>query len=311
MEFHQLRYFVAVADEGSFSRAAVRERVAQPSLSQQVQKLESEMGHVLFDRLPRGVILTRAGEQLLVHAKRILAEAADARKALTNGGTQVALSLTLGVIPTIAPFLLPPLADLFMARHPRAMLEVVEDVTAGLLRRLDVGELDLAVVSVAGPAPSIQLEPLGHENLLVLLGPTSRLAAKVRLSWRDLARERFLVLHEMHCLSGQVAQVCTQHRVRPRVVFKGAQLDTMARMVKAGVGISIVPAMMAAADDDAGRVYRPLREPQPTRELNLAWNQHRLRSRPALELARAVRDVLGSAHSIRGCAPPPATQGPQ
>ncbi len=106
MELHQLRYFVAVADEGNFSRAAAREHVAQPSLSQQIQKLEFEVGQPLFDRLPRRVILTQAGEQLLVHAKRVLAEIADARNALSLRG-ELAGTVSLGIIPTIAPFVLP------------------------------------------------------------------------------------------------------------------------------------------------------------------------------------------------------------
>lgn len=274
MELHQLRYFVAVADEGNFSRAAAREHVAQPSLSQQIQKLEFEVGQPLFDRLPRRVILTQAGEQLLVHAKRVLAEIADARNALSVRG-ELAGNVSLGIIPTIAPFLLPRLIGGLAARHPSITLDVMEDVTAGLLRRLEVGDLDMALVSTLPSATTLQVDPVATEKLVVLLHAQSPLAAKRVLNWRHLAAERFLVLQDMHCLSGQVAQVCAKHRIHPHVVFHGAQLETIARLVAAGMGLSLVPAMMAVQDRDLDRVYRPLEAPEPARPLSLAWNQHR------------------------------------
>src|SRR5436190_13177402 len=109
MEIHQLRYFIAVADEGSFSRAAAREHVAQPSLSQQIQKLEADMGHRLFDRLPRSVIVTEAGKCLLEYARKILVEIAEARRCLDDLKRDVAGRLAIGAIPTIAPYMLPEL----------------------------------------------------------------------------------------------------------------------------------------------------------------------------------------------------------
>jgi LysR family hydrogen peroxide-inducible transcriptional activator len=291
MEFHQLRYFVAVAEEGSFSRAAARERVAQPSLSQQVRKLEFEMGQPLFDRLPRGATLTRAGAQFLVHAKRILSEAADARHSLASTSGELSGTIVMGIIPTIAPFLLPAVLSDFTSRHARVSIDIVEDPTASLLRQLDVGDLDFAVISTAS-ASSSRLEPIGSEALLVLLTAGCAHAAKRQLSWSDLANERFLILHEMHCLSGQVSKVCQQHHLEPRIAFKGAQLETVARMVASGAGVSLVPAMMAATDHSQRRVYRPLCPPQPTRSINLAWNPHRHRAAPAVALARTLRDVF-------------------
>jgi LysR family hydrogen peroxide-inducible transcriptional activator len=300
MELHQLRYFVAVADEGNFSRAAAREHVAQPSLSQQIQKLEFEVGQPLFDRLPRGVILTQAGEQLLVHAKRVLAEIADARNALSLRG-ELSGTVSLGIIPTIAPFVLPRLIAGLAARHPRIALDVMEDVTAGLLRRLEVGDLDLALVSTLPPSTALRIDPVAVENLVVLLHARSPLAAKRCLTWQHLAAERFLVLQDMHCLSGQVAQVCAKHRVHPNVVFHGAQLETIARLVTAGMGLSLVPAMMAVHDRDPERLYRPLRSPEPTRPLNLAWNQHRHRHPRSQSVAAVIGTELAALGS--GLAP--------
>ncbi|MCC7374870.1 MAG: LysR family transcriptional regulator [Verrucomicrobiales bacterium] len=291
MELHQLRYFVAVADEGNFSRAAAREHVAQPSLSQQIQKLEFEVGQPLFDRLPRRVILTQAGEQLLVHAKRVLAEIADARSALSLRG-ELAGTVSLGIIPTIAPFVLPRLIAGLTARHPRITLDVTEDVTSGLLRRLEVGDLDLALVSTLPPSTTLHVDPVAMETLVVLLHARSPLAAKRTLTWRHLAAERFLVLQDMHCLSGQVAQVCAKHQVHPHVVFHGSQLETIARLVTAGMGLSLVPTMMAVHDRDPDRLYRPLGTPEPARPLNLAWNHHRYRHPRAQAVATIIKTEL-------------------
>ncbi|MBL9136269.1 MAG: LysR family transcriptional regulator [Verrucomicrobiales bacterium] len=300
MELHQLRYFVAVADEGNFSRAAAREHVAQPSLSQQIQKLEFEVGQPLFDRLPRGAVLTQAGEKLLVHAKRVLSEIADARNALSLRG-DLAGTVRLGIIPTIAPFFLPRLLAGLSTRHPRIALDTIEDVTSGLLRRLEIGDLDLALVSTTLPSVALRIETVATENLVVLVHARSPLALKPSLQWQHLNTERFLVLQDLHCLSSQVAQVCAKHRVHPNTVFQGAQLETIARLVTAGLGLSLVPAMMAVGDRDPERTYLPLRSPQPTRPLNIAWNPHRHRHPRALAVAKAIATELASLGS--GLAP--------
>jgi len=132
MEIHQLRYFVAVAEEGNFSRAAEKVRVAQPSLSQQIQKLEAELGQPLFDRLPRTVLLTDAGKRFQEFAQRILAGVADAQRCVDECKGEAVGRLVLGAIPTIAPYLLPRLLQQFQHKHPKVSIEVIEDVTENL-----------------------------------------------------------------------------------------------------------------------------------------------------------------------------------
>src|SRR5437660_12438670 len=136
MEIHQLRYFIAVVDEGSFSRAAAREHVAQPSLSQQIQKLEAEMGERLFDRLPRSVVVTEAGKCLLEYARKILAEIADARRCVDELKGEGAGRLAVGGIPTIAPCGLPALRGRFQDGYPKRTLGSFECSTARLVRTL-------------------------------------------------------------------------------------------------------------------------------------------------------------------------------
>src|SRR5687767_1858731 len=242
MELHQLEYLLAIAEEASFSRAARRLGVAQPSLSQQVRKLEDELGHRLLDRLPKGVVATEAGRQLLEHARRVLAEIADARRRIGDTPGHVTGALSVGAIPTIAPFLLPGALRRFAGRWPDVKLDVVEDVTSRLLGMLERGELDVAVLSSADVPPTVHCE--------------------------RVAAERLLVLQEMHCLAGQVTRFCEREsRARPAVFMRGAQLSTIAAMVAAGLGVSVVPEMMCAAARWEGCAFRPIAGESPARDL--------------------------------------------
>ncbi len=214
MEIHQLRYFVAVADEGSFSRAAAKVRVAQPSLSQQIRKLEAELGQPLFDRLPRAVMLTEAGRCLIDYARQILASIGDARRCVDELKGDVAGKVAVGAIPTIAPYVLPELVVTFQEHYPEVTLEIVEDVTDGITRRIEAGELDVALASTCQPSPSLRRERLGSEPLLVLLPEGHPLAKKDLVEFDDLKSQRFLLLHEMHCLSQQVNHLLESRRLR-------------------------------------------------------------------------------------------------
>jgi LysR family transcriptional regulator, hydrogen peroxide-inducible genes activator len=281
MEIHQLRYFVAVAEEGSFSRAAAREHVAQPSLSQQIQKLEAEMDQRLFDRLSRTVVVTEAGKCLLEYARKILVEIAEARRCLDDLKRDVAGRLTIGAIPTMAPYVLPKLIGRFQTRYPKVQLEILEDTTENLALRLEDGTLDIAIMSTCQQSPALEPHPLGEEALLVLLPKQHRLAKKKNISWTDLKSEKFLLLHEVHCLSEQVCQLLAAHNLRPELALRGAQLATIAQMVATGMGVSFVPQMMVEHQLPSGCVALPVTPPAPIRELNLLRNPLRLETRAA------------------------------
>src|SRR5437660_11444220 len=147
MEIHQLRYFVAVAEEGSFSRAAAKVRVAQPSLSQQIRKLEAEVGQPLFDRLPRSVVLTEAGRCLIDYARQILSSIDDARRCVGDLKGEIGGKLAVGAIPTIARYVLPDLVGKFQKHYPAVTLEIVEHVTEGSTRRVAGGQRDAQLAS--------------------------------------------------------------------------------------------------------------------------------------------------------------------
>jgi LysR family transcriptional regulator, hydrogen peroxide-inducible genes activator len=292
MELHQLRYFVAVADEGSFSRAAAKVRVAQPSLSQQIRKLEAEVGQPLFDRLPRSVVLTEAGRCLIEYARQILASIGDARRCVDELKDEVAGKLAVGAIPTIAPYVLPELAVTFQNHYPEVTLEIVEDVTSGITRRIESGELDVALASTCQPSPTLRRETLGTEPLLALVPEKHPFANKDFVEFDDLKSQRFLLLHEMHCLSQQVNHLLESRRLRPEIALAGSQLSTIANMVAASIGISIVPQMMVKHHATPGCVSLPFTPPVPERELNFLSNPLRFQSKAAAAFHREAAAAL-------------------
>jgi len=294
MEIHQLRYFVAVAEESSFSRAADRERVAQPSLSQQIQKLEAEVGQKLFDRLSRSVVVTEAGKCLLEYARNILVEIAEARRCLDDLKRDITGGLTVGSIPTMAPYVLPKLIANFQTRYPKVELEILEDTTERLALRLEDGTLDIAIMSTCQQSPALEPHPLGKEALLVLLSNQHRLAKKKKISWSDLTSEKFLLLHEVHCLSAQVCRLLTTHNLQPDLALRGAQLTTIAQMVATGLGVSLVPQMMVEHELPGNCVALPFTPPVPTREINLLRNPLRLETRAAAAFRQQAAAALSS-----------------
>jgi LysR family hydrogen peroxide-inducible transcriptional activator len=294
MELHQIRYFIAVVDEGSFSRAAAREHVAQPSLSQQIQKLETELDQRLFDRLPRSVVVTEAGKCLLGYARKILAEIAEARRCIDDLKHDISGRLAIGAIPTIAPYILPALIVKLQQRFPKVDLEIIEDTTENLALRLEDGTLDTAIMSTCDESPSLERRSLGNEMLLLLLPNQHRLAKKKEIKWTDLKSDKFLLLHEAHCLSTQVYELLSSHNLRPELSVRGAQLATIARMVAAGMGVSLVPQMMIQNEVPGGCVAVPFVPPVPVREINLLRNPLRLESKSAAAFHQELTAAFSS-----------------
>jgi LysR family hydrogen peroxide-inducible transcriptional activator len=299
MEMHQLRYFVAVAEAGSFSRAAERCHVAQPSLSQQIQKLERGLGQVLFDRLPQGAVLTEAGHALLPRARRILAEVREARGELERDLEDGRLPLAVGAIPTMAPYLLPPVLDRLTEEFPACELTVREDLTDRLVEALADLELDCAVMSTPVSHRLIDLEVIGSERLLLVTSPALELPPAEQLDLDALRRQPTIVLHEMHCLGEQIRDFCEASDLGQRIVCRSSQLETVQRLVALGLGLSLVPEMAARPGTDDALGYRPVPGLDPRREIAVAWRRDRSRSRLARRFAELVRaDLDAGVHRL-------------
>ncbi|MDQ3439316.1 MAG: LysR substrate-binding domain-containing protein [Planctomycetota bacterium] len=279
MELHQLRYFIAIAESHSFSRGAAACMVAQPSLSQQIQKLEREVGRRLFDRLGRTVALTDAGRALLPRARRILSEVDGVERGVADEVDAGRGELTIGAIPTIAPFLLPGAVGRFIRSQPDAQLLVREDLTANLLEGLIRAELDLCVCALPVDDERILTEQLVAEPLLVAAARGHPLAKARGVRPAELDDEPAVVLHELHCLGEQVSSFCRQRRVSPRIVCRTTQLTTVRSLVELGLGVSIVPRMCATTDTTGGCTYTPVNDAKLQRTVVVAWHKTRGRSR--------------------------------
>ncbi|HEY6307987.1 MAG TPA: LysR substrate-binding domain-containing protein [Candidatus Angelobacter sp.] len=243
MEVHQLRYFCAVAEAGSFTRAAEREQVAQPSLSQQIMKLEEELGVRLFDRLGRAVRLTGPGQVFLPRARTILAELRAAKEEVAERQSTVSGAVCVGVIPTIAPYFLPARIAVFSRRYPQAAITVVEDVTVHLLDRLRGGLVDLAIMALPARGHDLECFPLLTERLFAILPKGHDLARRRSVLMKELRQEPFLLLRDDHCFRDTAIEVCKRARIMPQIVFESGQFSSILGMVAAGLGISIAPEM--------------------------------------------------------------------
>jgi LysR family hydrogen peroxide-inducible transcriptional activator len=287
MELHQLRYFLAVARTRNFSRAAEQCHVAQPSLSQQIKKLEEELDERLFERTKREVALTPAGEVFRGPAERALEEVEAAREKVREVRGLVRGRVVLGALPTVAPYFLPARLRAFAEKFPGIEVVVHEDTTNRLVAAVLGKEVDLALLSLPVERAGLQAREFFDEPLLVALPARHRLAAKRRLTLDDLEQEPFILMQEGHCLAGQALQFCRLNGFAPQVSFRSAQLETVLAFVAEGRGVSIIPAM-ARRDRDKAVVCRALAG--MTRSVGVV---HRS-GRPLAGTAQALLDFLAA-----------------
>ena len=294
MEFHQLRYVCAIADTGSFSRAAERCRVAQPSLSQQVLKLEEDLGSKLFDRLGRSVRLTEAGRAFLPHARSILHQMEAARSGVEDKRTDVRGNVAVGVIPTIAPYLMPQYVAAFSKRYPEARLRIVEETTPVLIEGLRNLSVDVAILSLPLRHKEFQIFPLRTEPLYAVLPKEHPKAGAKSIALKDLREEQFVMLRDGHCFRDVSIAACTRAKLNPRVGFESGQFSSLLGMVAAGVGVSLVPEM--AIDRSARCSYVRVSDPQALRTVVAAVLRGRSFNRVQqafLQLLRGTRNHNG------------------
>jgi LysR family hydrogen peroxide-inducible transcriptional activator len=295
MEMHQLRYMVAVARKGNFSRAAEQCHVSQPSLSQQIQKLEDELGERLFDRMKREARLTPAGEAFLPRAVRILEEVDSAQREAKDARELLRGIVTVGVLPTIAPYLLPGVMAEFTRKFPGVEIVVQEDTTARLLKLALAYEIDFALASHPIEDARLEVGELFSEELMLALPPGHRLSRKRTINAGDLTGERLIVMKEGHCLGDQVVRFCDRRDLHPRISFRSAQLETIQSLVRAGLGISLIPAMAAQSKRSNPPEYRSLSAPRPSRKIVTVWPKQRPPTRAASEFLKMISAQFGSA----------------
>jgi LysR family transcriptional regulator, hydrogen peroxide-inducible genes activator len=279
MELQQLRYLVAVADSRSFTGAASLCHVSQPTLSHQIKKLEDEVGEPLLQRRKKGAFLTPLGERVYRHAQEILSNVESVRQAASAFSHNIQGCLKIGVIPTIAPYILPRLLRLSQKQHPGITFQLTEEPTENLLASLGKGALDLALLSPPIANAALQTEDLFEDEFLLAL-PVKHFLSKSRtISLPALRDLPMILMNDTHCLRGQTISFCKRVGFAPKVVIQSSQLDTVLAMVETGQGISLVPAMARKAFSHRKVVFRSLRPERLSRTISLAWSKQMAPSR--------------------------------
>jgi LysR family hydrogen peroxide-inducible transcriptional activator len=287
MKLQELTYFVAVAEHRHFGRAAQACNVSQPTLSGQLLKLEQQLGVTLFERNNRRVWITPVGEQILGHARRALEEAGLVESLAETSRDQLVGPLKLGVIPTLAPYLIPLILGPLRAAYPGLTIELWEDITVSLLERLRSQRLDAALLATEIPEVDLTTVNLFDEPFLAALPAGHRLASRKKIHVADLAGD-LLVLADGHCLAGQAREACGRSRrssdAHPQRALQAASIETLANLVSAGYGTTLAPQLAASSMERRGVVLRPLAA-KASRTIRLA-------SRPTFPRPRALQALV-------------------
>ncbi len=289
MELDQLRYLVAVAETGNFTRASERSHISQPSLSQQILNLESEVGHKLFHRLGRKAVLTEAGTTFLERARRILFEVENAAKELSDHPS-LDRRITVGAVQTVMPYLVAPLIARCREQHPNLQINAREDFQTNLVQRVVEGDLDLAVVALPAKDHRISVEPLLTEPLLLVVGKRHAFASRSEISINDLAEETFVTLGDSSTLAAQIRGFFGDHNFVPKVGYRCAQVATVKLFVSMGLGISILPQVARLPEDRDILTYLRLTGTAPTRELAIIRHLQRYQSRGVEQFLTFLRE---------------------
>jgi len=308
MTLTELKYIVAVARERHFGRAAEACFVAQPTLSVAVKKLEKELDVKIFERSTADITLTTLGEEIVQQAQRVLEQAAEIREIAKRGKDPLAGALTLGIIYTIGPYLLPQLVRQAIRRTPQMPLMLQENFTMKLLEMLRTGEIDCAIMAEPFPDTGLAVAPLFDEPFLAAFPATHRFAERESVSALELKNETMLLLGTGHCFRDHVLQVCPEfaryatNAEGIRRTFEGSSLETIKHMVAAGMGVTLVPRLAVPQDalstvrgrrsDEPSVRYLPLVETEgaapPSRRVVLVWRRSFTRYEAIAALRNAV-----------------------
>ena len=289
MELSQLRYVQAIADTGNFTRAADKVGITQPSLSQQIINLEKEIGHRLFHRLGRKAVLTEAGVVFLERARRILFEVENASKELSDHPS-LERRITVGAIPTVAPYLLPPLIEQAKTRFPNLQIDVREDYRSDLLRSVLDGEVDLAIAAAPITNPRLSLQHLLTEPLMLVVSSDHALAKKTEITPEDIAGETFVMLGSSSSVADQIKGFFGDRQLIPRVGFRCAQVPTAKLFVGLGYGVSILPRAVRLPSDAKTLSYLDIHGGNPSRELHIVRHMQRYQSRGAEQFIGLLKE---------------------
>jgi LysR family transcriptional regulator, hydrogen peroxide-inducible genes activator len=295
-----LRYLVALADALHFGRAAAACFVTQSTLSAGLKELERQLGVTLVERTKRRVMVTPLGAEVAARARRLLSAAGEIADLVRAAAEPLSGPLNLGVIPTVAPFLLPKVLAKVRKAHPRLKLHLVEDLTARLLERLVAGTLDLALIALPYRAPEIETLELGDDAFLLATPPGHPLAGHEHVKARELEKAPLLLLEEGHCLRDHALAACRLADASPAGErLQATSLHTLTQMVAGGMGVTLLPQMAVDAGlaKGTGITATRLVDPGAKRKIGFAWRPSSPRKAEFRKLAEYFRAAL-SAHRV-------------
>jgi len=288
----QLQFLVALSEESSFSRAADICFVTQPTLSAAIKELEVILGVTLVERGARGATLTPAGEVAVDRARATLTEAKDLVQATHAAGEPLCGPFRLGVIPTIAPFLLPKLLPRLSQAHTKLQLYLREDLTERLIDGLRSRRLDAALIALPYDAAGIDAISVGSDEFMFAAAPGHPLAEKAKLTPADISGEKLLMLEDGHCLRDHALAACSATSARSD--FAATSLQTLVQMVKSGLGATLLPrlAVEGGVTDGLGLVIKPFTPSMIGREIGIAWRKGSAREAEARLIAEALKGLV-------------------
>ena len=295
----QLRYLVAISEHLNFSRAAECCFVTQSTLSSGLKELEEVLGTCLVERDRRKVLMTPLGSEMAKRARTVLAGLQDMAELAGNRARPMTGLLRLGVIPTVAPFILPRFIPLLRAHYPDLQLALREDLTVNLLSRLDDGRLDLALIALPYDAANLLVESLFDDDLWVVGHNENRLLQPAEIDLTPALTDQLLLLEEGHCLRDHTLYACGPSTGRSTEGLEATSLPTLVQMVESGLGIALVPEMAVKSDwiESSDLVVRPMKKPGPRRTIALVARRSTSRVVDFQALAEVLRihgdSVLG------------------
>ncbi len=303
VSLRDLRYLVAVDEHRHFGRAAASCFVSQPTLSTQLRKLENALGVQLVERSHRRVMLTPVGRRVADRARAVLNEVADIVDLARAAADPLGGELRLGVIPTVGPYLLPHLMPVLRDELPRLRVLLYEQQTGPTLVRLERGELDAAIMAVPVNDQGLDAMTLFREPFLLAVPVGHSLARERQACMDDLETTQLLLLEEGHCLRDQALEVCARVGAREDAEFRATSLETLRQMVASGAGITLLPALAAAAGagipNQGAVAVRPFAEPAPYREIAIYWRRGAARE----DTVRALGEVISRLDVVRDLLP--------
>ncbi|MEP4198693.1 MAG: LysR substrate-binding domain-containing protein [Aliishimia sp.] len=295
MTLKQLRYFEALARHGHFGRAAEASSISQPALSVQIKELEAGLGVSLFERGPRHVQLTGFGTEFAVRARRILREVEELGELARAAQSGDLGRLRLGIIPTIAPYLLPAVIARLAQSHPDLDVHVRETITPRLVEELTQGRLDAAIVALPISDPGLAETTLFSEDLVLVRPGTEE--GTLPPAREDLSERRLLLLEEGHCFRDQALAFCNISPSRPREGLDGTSLTTLVQMVGAGIGVTLIPEMAVPVETRSAPVcINRFSGKSPSRRVGMIWRK----SSPLIPQLTQIADLIRAASQPSG-----------